>query len=341
MKARILVVEDEFITAADIRSHLQEMGYEVPEPVDTGESAVRMAGELKPDLILMDITLNGRMTGIAAAGKIRDLYRIPVIYLTAHSEQSTLDRALSSNPCGYVIKPFEPSGLRVSIEMALFKHGMEEKLRESEQTILSLLNAIPDALVLIDRDGRITAINEAMARRLGRPGGELKGAAIADVTRSGPVKVDMGGIERVFRERVPVSFEEEHAGRWFRTSMYPIEGPDGYTPGIAIQSRDITEVRAFEESMKREGLSQIEENMEQFLILNDQIRNPLQVIAGYAELVDTPIRARLEEQIRIIDELVSRLDRGWIASEKVRSFLIRHLRHGGDDLPWARGTRET
>jgi PAS domain S-box-containing protein len=340
MKARILVVEDEFITAADIQSHLQEMGYEVPVPLDTGESAVRAAGELKPDLILMDITLNGQMTGIEAAERIWSLYRIPVIYLTAHSEQSTLDRALSSNPYGYVIKPFEASGLRACIEMALFKHGMEEELRESEQTILTLLNAVPDALVLVSRDGRITAINDAMAGRLGWPRRELKGAAMAEFIRSGRVKADMGQIERVFRERIPVSFEEEHAGRLFRTSVYPTDGPEGIIPGIAIQSQDITEIRNFEEGMKREGLLQIEENMEQFLTLNDQIRNPLQVIAGYTELVDTPVRARIEEQIRIINDLVTRLDRGWIESEKVRSFLIRHLRHGEDDVPWACGTKE-
>jgi len=333
MKGRILVVEDEFITAADIQSHLKEMGFEVPITVDNGESAIQNAGELEPDLILMDITLNGQMTGINAADRIKELYGIPVIFLTAHSEQATLDSALSSNPYGYIIKPFEPSGLRASIEMALFKHGMEEKLLESERTILSLLNAIPDALVLIDRDKKIIAINEAMARRLGKSRKDLMGTGIADFILAGKVKVDPGKIEPVFHDHTPVHFEEEHGGRWFRTSMYSIEDPEGCIPCIAIQSHDVTDMKHVEERIKREGLSQIEQNMEQFLILNDQIRNPLQVIGGYADLSDNPFRDRIGEQIRIINDLVTRLDKGWIESEKVRSFLLRHYRHGEEYPP--------
>jgi len=128
MRAKILVVEDEFITAADIQSYLEEMGYEVPLTVDTGEAAIEKAGEMKPDLILMDITLNGKLTGIEAAEKIRDMYGIPVIYLTAHSELSTFERARSSNPFGFIIKPFDPSNLREIIETALAKNAMLERL---------------------------------------------------------------------------------------------------------------------------------------------------------------------------------------------------------------------
>jgi two-component system, response regulator PdtaR len=121
---RILVVEDEFITAADITHTLGEMGFTVLPAVDNGREAIEKAGELAPDLILMDINLIGDMTGIEAAGRIRDLYRIPIVFLTAHSEHSTVERSFSSNPSGYIIKPFDPSDLRVNIEMALFKHGM-------------------------------------------------------------------------------------------------------------------------------------------------------------------------------------------------------------------------
>jgi PAS domain S-box-containing protein len=223
--------------------------------------------------------------------------------------------------------------------MALFKHGMEEELREREQTIHTLLDAIPDALFLINHDRKIIAVNDAMARRLGKRRDDLRGAGMADLVRDGLVRVGMEEIEGVFLDHTPISFEEEHAGRWFRTSVYPTGETEGGTPGIAVQSQDITEMRELEEKVKREGLSQIEENMEQFTILNDQIRNPLQVIAGYAELVDPPVRTRIEEQVRIVDDLVGRLDKGWIESEKVRSFLIRHLRHGEDGVPWACRTR--
>ena len=338
MKAKILVVEDEFITATDIQSSLEEMGFEVPATTGTGEEAIRLAGELAPDLVLMDITLAGKLTGIEAADRIGALYGIPVVFLTAHSERSTVERSLPSNPYGYVIKPFEPSGLRVSIEMALYKHEMEERLRESERTITCLLNAIPDALALIDRARRIVAVNEAMARKLGRPRTGLAGSPAADLIDAGALPVSAGEIDLLFQEGAPLCFEEEKAGRWFQTTMYPVTDTGGKTARVAIQSHDITDWKQIEEKMKREGLSRIEKNMEQFLILNDEIRNPLQVIAGYADLSDNRFREQIEEQIRIINDLVTRLDDGWVESEKVRSFLLRHLRLGDETSPGICGT---
>jgi CheY-like chemotaxis protein len=122
-KTKILVVEDEFITATDIQIALIGMGYDVPVVVDNGEEAIRKAGELHPSLVLMDIGLAGKMNGIEAAKQIRERFDIPVIILTAHSDESTFWSALASEPFGYIIKPFETRELKISIEMALHKHG--------------------------------------------------------------------------------------------------------------------------------------------------------------------------------------------------------------------------
>jgi CheY-like chemotaxis protein len=119
----ILVVEDEFITATDLRTSLKEMGYDVPVVVDNGEEAIRKAGELQPSLVLMDIGLSGKMNGIEAGRQIRERFGIPVLYLTAHSDESTFWSALGSEPCGYIIKPFEARELKFNIEMALHKNG--------------------------------------------------------------------------------------------------------------------------------------------------------------------------------------------------------------------------
>jgi len=142
---QILVVEDEYLTSTDIKNTLTNMGYGVPGVADTGAEAVRMAGELRPDLILMDITLKGRMTGIEAAVQIQQQYRIPVVFLTAHSDDATVDRAVSAEPFGFLIKPMNDLDLKRTIQMALYKHTMEERLYRSEQTIRALLNALPDA----------------------------------------------------------------------------------------------------------------------------------------------------------------------------------------------------
>jgi signal transduction histidine kinase len=127
---KIMVVEDEGIVALDIQSKLEGRGYEVPAVVHTGEDAVEQAGATRPDLILMDIQLEGDMDGIAAAEQIRDLYQIPVVYLTAYSDDSTLERAKISEPFGYLLKPFEENKLHTTIEIALYKHQID---REKER----------------------------------------------------------------------------------------------------------------------------------------------------------------------------------------------------------------
>ena len=126
-KSKILVVEDEFITATDIENRLKEMGYDVPAVVDNGDEAIRKTGELHPSLILMDIGLSGKINGIEAAKQIRERFDIPVIFLTGHQDESTFWSALVSEPFGYIIKPFETRDLKITIEMALHRHGKIHK----------------------------------------------------------------------------------------------------------------------------------------------------------------------------------------------------------------------
>jgi len=131
--AMVLVVEDEFITGNDIQNSLLDMGYRVPLVIDNGPEAILKTGELHPDVVLMDITLRGKMSGIEAALRIKNDLGIPVIFLTANSDESTIDKAILSEPFGYIIKPFDSRSLRISIEMARYKHTMDRELRESEE----------------------------------------------------------------------------------------------------------------------------------------------------------------------------------------------------------------
>lgn len=117
----IIIVEDEMITALDLKEKLIEAGYSVPAIVSDGEEAVNIVAEIRPDLVLMDIVLQGEMDGIAAAKKISSL-DIPVIFLTAYSDKDTLQRAKSTSPYGYIIKPYPDKELRLTIETALQKH---------------------------------------------------------------------------------------------------------------------------------------------------------------------------------------------------------------------------
>ena len=132
-KVEILVVEDESIVALDIERRLKSLGYQVIGHVLSGEEAVVRADEERPDLVLMDIHLKGRMDGIEAAQKIRRLYDIPVIYITAYSDEATLERAKVTEPFGYILKPFQEREIHSAIEMAIYKHRAEQELRAAKE----------------------------------------------------------------------------------------------------------------------------------------------------------------------------------------------------------------
>lgn len=130
---KILVVEDESIVSKDIQLCLKRLGYEICGSGASGEEAIQMANEKKPDLILMDIMLKGKLNGIETAHIIRESMDVPIIYLTAYADESTLGKAKITEPYGYIIKPFQEIDLHTSIEMALYKHSKEvEKKREVE-----------------------------------------------------------------------------------------------------------------------------------------------------------------------------------------------------------------
>jgi two-component system sensor histidine kinase/response regulator len=128
-KARVLVVEDEGIVALNIQSSLESLGYDVPAIVASGEEAIGMAEEARPDVVLMDVMLSGTMDGVEAAGQIRERFHVPVIFLTAYTGDDTLRRAEITEPFGYLVKPFDERELRTTIEIALYKHLAEERLR--------------------------------------------------------------------------------------------------------------------------------------------------------------------------------------------------------------------
>ncbi len=174
---RILVVEDDGIIAARLEDTLRRWGY-ATESVPSGEDAVDRGETFAPDLILMDVRLEGRMTGVEAAVAIRRVRDVPVIYLTAYSDDALLESAKRTEPHGYLVKPVRDKELRATIEMALYKHEMDRKLRESEERYHAVVSQAIEAIYLFDIDtGRIIEVNPAFTRLLG-----YTPAAAADLT---------------------------------------------------------------------------------------------------------------------------------------------------------------
>src|SRR5919199_2841285 len=166
-RARILIVEDESIVAFNIQNRLQGLGYVVAAIVSSGEAAIQRAAQNPPDLVLMDIKLKGRIDGIEAAARIRSRFQIPVVYLTAYTNDETLHRAKLTEPYGYILKPFEARDLCTTIEVALYKYQMEQQLRERAQWLATTLKSIGDAVITTDSQGLITFMNpvaEALTR---------------------------------------------------------------------------------------------------------------------------------------------------------------------------------
>jgi PAS domain S-box-containing protein len=144
-----------------IRHFLDKSDYSIASMVTTGEEAIALAGECKPDLILMDVQLAGRMDGIEAADVIWRNFHIPVVFLTANSDDETICRAASTDAYGYLNKPVQERELVSTIEMALSRHQADVKLKENEQWLETTLRCIADAVIAADSVGSIRLINPA------------------------------------------------------------------------------------------------------------------------------------------------------------------------------------
>jgi CheY-like chemotaxis protein len=154
----ILVVEDENLVAMDLQARLEELGFRVSAVVPSGEEAVRTAQESPPDAILMDIKLRGRLDGIEAAQQIRDITDVPIIYLTAYSEETLLQRAKLTAPYAYLIKPFVTRELKMALELALARHASEMARKEACERLEQ---------EVAERTAELFHANKALLRYLG------------------------------------------------------------------------------------------------------------------------------------------------------------------------------
>lgn len=208
-KTRIIIVEDERIVADDIKTTLNSFGYAVIAIINNGQQAVEKALELKPDLMLMDIMLKGKMNGIEAASRIKEKIEIPIIYLTAYADNATLEKAKVTEPFGYIVKPFSEKELHSTIEMAIYKHKSEKKIKESEQKYKELYDNAPDGFLSTDDQWRIFESNKKIQDMLGRSPQELKGAFITDFIKADLVETFEKALQKFRKSGYLMNFETE------------------------------------------------------------------------------------------------------------------------------------
>jgi len=159
-KTNIIVVEDESIVAKDIQLSLKKLGYNVLSICSNGYDAISAVEEHMPHIVLMDIMLKGDMSGIEAAAQIKEKFNIPIIFLTAYADESTLNKAKVTEPYGYIIKPFKEIDLHTSIEMALYKHEKEKEIRKERDLLYSLVDGKESKdVIFVKANSRLVKVN--------------------------------------------------------------------------------------------------------------------------------------------------------------------------------------
>jgi PAS domain S-box-containing protein len=190
---KILVVEDESIVAKDIQNTLIRLGYDVPATASSAASAYEKLEQIHPDLVFLDIKLKGEEDGIDIAGHIKEKFNIPVIFLTSYVDQQTLDRAKITEPYGYIVKPFNESDLKTTVEMALFKYSRDREIRDSQQRLANALSNVEEAIMITDPEGRISYLNERAGQLLGYGTASSIGVDLFDLIS---VELEGGGMIR-------------------------------------------------------------------------------------------------------------------------------------------------
>lgn len=252
-----MVVEDERLVALDLQMCLEGLGYTVPAVVYSGKNALKKVKELMPDLVLMDIVLEDQLNGIQVADRIRSRFDVPVVYVSAYVDEKRIMEAKRTEPFGYILKPFDEKELRIVIEMALYKHGMEKKLKESEEKYRSLIEKSLQGVFVV-QDSRIVFANRAFA--------DISGFTVQELLSFPPQKVesivhpdDQDRVWGNFKDRIagkPVAHRYEYRGikkdgsvRWLEMFVSRVD----YCGKPAIQAAivDITERKQTEEELRK------------------------------------------------------------------------------------------
>jgi PAS domain S-box-containing protein/putative nucleotidyltransferase with HDIG domain len=285
-KTKILIVEDEYIIAQDIKRSLLSENYTVVGIAASGTEAFDLIEEKKPDLILMDIMLQDDINGLVIANKVDKEYKIPVIFLTGFANDSILQEAINSNPFGYILKPFEDRELHAAIKMALYKSAMERKLRESKEFLWHVIDSVPDYIFVKDSLGKYVLVNKALAGMFGEDPKDIVGKTDADLLMK--AKIDCNVFKTIFSNRESTNNGKmlsnitqklsliEDDEKWLQVSQIPLRDKHykgGEILGVAV---DITNIKKTEILLKEsvEKMKRLLEQTVQGLVLAVEIRDP-------------------------------------------------------------------
>ncbi len=292
-KIQILVVEDEKIIALNLKESLESLGYSVVAIASSGEQAVAKATELRPDLVLMDIRLKGNMDGISAAQHIWEHLSIPVIYVTGHSDQSTLERAKVTAPFGYILKPLKDRELYVAIETALERY-------EREQFLSAILRGMGDGVIVVDKERRVQFLNGVAESLTGWQFSEARERELTEIfniidERTGqpvdnPVTAALQQNTIVYLEEHTLLIANQGKTIPIGDSAAPIKDNKGVIAGAVLVFRDITSSRQLEKAnlALEHALDELKRTQAQ-LIQSEKMSSIGQLAAAVVNEINNPI----------------------------------------------------
>ena len=331
--AKIMVVEDERIVALHLCQQLRKLGYDVLPVVSSGEKAIRQVQELEPDLLLMDIHIDGDMDGIETARRIVDEFGVPIIYLTAHSEDATVQRAKTTRPYGYLIKPFAERELSITLQMVLERRRAEAALRDSEQKYRTTFEMAPVGIVHMAADGGYIMVNDFFCSLLDYQRGELLKMKSADITDPEDVEATAATLQRTRSGDVPFGQIEKRFIRkdgervWSQatfTSCRDERGRPSYDIGVIndITARHEAEAQQMrlaaqlQQSQKMESIGQLTGGMAH------DFNNLLGVVLGNLDFLEERLPEGSEER-SFVDEAIRAATRGAELTRALLAFARR------------------
>jgi hypothetical protein len=314
MPKNVLITEDDKVSAKFLQESLKSLKYNVVDIAQTAEEAIKLAGIHNPDIVIMDINLPGDVDGIEATKRIRTIHKIPVVYLTSHSDTDTLERALTTEPNGYLLKPFKKQELFTVIEMALYRDTLEKKLKANEQFLALTLECIGDGLITTDNNGNITLINKEAEKLTGFSIKEVRGKNIFQIY---PVAIeDSKEIFKSFDDLLKFYFSEEQNKDLILTlkdktvipisqTIAPIKDEDNNIKGYIITFRDISLMKKAQITLRRIN-EELEERVAQRTV---ELRNKnfeLESEIQKRKIVESNLYKALEKE-KELNELKSRV----------------------------------
>jgi two-component system cell cycle sensor histidine kinase/response regulator CckA len=278
----VMVVEDERLVARDIATTLTRMGYDVTAEVASARECLQSVRVRRPDLVLMDIHLQGEVDGIEAAQRLRDDFDIPVVFLSAYADEQTVDRAKHTAPLGYLLKPFRKSELKNAVELGLYKHQLERRLRDRERWFSTTLRAIGEAVIAVDVQGNVSFMNHSAETMVGKTLAQVEGKPldglfrlINEKTRESVAHPTRAALERREVISLPphsalIAGEREIS---VEDSAAPIVDERGELLGAVLVLRDVSVARKAQEQFA----------------LSDRLASLGAVAAGVAHEVNNPL----------------------------------------------------